>query len=795
MPAVALIMLGPCAVASAAELPLGFVSHFPMVRHEDDSLPETGASVVIVRAPWPFLEPTEGQFQFELLDEQLAWADRVGLQLVYILEAGPAHAAGVPWLVEKLQAQGETMVQENGTPARDPSPFSPTYRQYLSRYINRTVGYLRRHKLSHVVYGYNNGCEWWLPLSNSYGPLAAEAFREGLRHRYGDLRALNDRWGTQFAVWEQVEPPRLSLAGMGTSPQGTFVPASATLDVGYCTTEEAHLPVRPGQRLVFEVECETDARLGGAARAEIAWLRAAGPPALPAGESPLIAINQSAPVCGRGRHATLRVEAAAPEGASRAWLHLKAVGVGKVTFRRAVCTDETGRQLLGNPGLDPALGGWQFIPWTAGERERLTQAWPALGDAWVSYRPSGKLGSGAAHPLAEVYDWFEFRATAVAQFLDWFAAEVKAADPSRPVITYLTFAFASPFEWDYAQEMGIYVDRVAQHAEHEDVLGLQLAATAGDYDSVTCAFDLARKYGQPMWAIELLDFSRGVALGQDGLTRISRAVLQHGGTGIQYYCWWGTPVYNYGELGVPALRDLIGAVRSTANDLGKARPECPVALVMPRMPLYAYLPEPHNDWADFMGWYKLLVRLGVYPDVYTLEELGEAHLSRYGAVVAPDCAYLPGSALEALSRLDHRRTRLISSGRFARRDMSARRIAADRRPGADTALAQPVGALVLGETFRHPSPTDTPPRLRCVADELQLQRPEVAQMVQALRGAGVPLLLEPGEAPVTAVAFRRGGERLAFVVPEREWAGTVRVLGQACEVPPTGAVCRLGGEP
>jgi len=793
MPALALLLLSPPVGALGAELPIGFVSHFPLVKHEDDTLPETGASVIIVRAPWALLEPAEGQFEFGMLDEQLAWADRVGVKLVYVLEAGPAHAAGVPWLVEKLQAQGETMAHADGTLTRDPSPFSATYRQYLSQYIHHTVEYLSRHPLRHAVYGYNNGCEWWYPLGNSYGAPAAAAFREDLRQRYGSLQALNDWWGAHFGDWEAIEPPQLSTTGEGTS-QSAFVPASAALDVSYCTTEDGHIPVQPGQRLVLGAECSLDPRAGGIAKAEIAWLRPTEPP-LPEGQSPLVAISHSALVCGRGQRATLRVEGVAPEGAARAWVLLKSVGAGRVTYHRAVCTDEAGRQLLANPDLDPALGGWQFIPWTAGEPKRLSHEWSAPGEARVTYQPSGRLESGAAHPLAEVYDWFEFRATAMAEFLDWFAAEIKAADPSRPVVTYLTIAFASPFEWDTAQQLGIYVDRVAQRAAHEDVLGMQLAAAAGDYDSVTCAFDMARKYRKPMWAIDLLDFSRGVALGQEGLTRISQSVLQHGGRGIQYYCWWGTPVYNYGELGVPALREMIGTVRSTAATLRGMRPDSSVALVMPRMPLYATLPEPYNDWADFMGWYKLLVRCGVCPDVYTLEELGEARLSRYCAVVVPDCAYLPGPALDALAGLDHGRTRLITSGRFAHRDMSARRVSAAQRPVPDRAFARPVGAFILGETFRHPSPTDTPPRLRCVADDLQWGRPEVARVVRALRAARVPLLLEPGEAPVTAAPFRRGAERAAFVLPDRDWAGTVSVAGESCQVPATGVVCALGSAP
>jgi hypothetical protein len=769
--------------AEAPEMPLGFVSHFPMIQHEDEAVASAGASVVIVRAPWSLLEPTEGQFDFRLLEEQLRWADRQGLKLVILLEAGPAHAAGVPWLVEKLQARGETQVEMNGKPVRDPSLFSPTYREYLSRFIHRTVEYLRGHPLYSVVYGYDNGCEWWFPLGQSYGPLATGAFRGFLQGKYARIEALNRRWGTSFSGWEEVVPPRLVPFGVGFLSQGTFLPATAALDVGYATTEQTHLPVTPGQRLKFEAQYETDALLGGAARAEIAWLGA--------GQPPLLRIDLSDPGCDRGKVGTLRVEAAAPPGAARAWLHLKALGPGRVIFRRVACWDENGRQLAPNPDLDPGQQGWQFIPWTAGEPEKLTSVWAAPGQMEIRYLPSGKLDSQARYPLAEVYDWFDFRATAVARFLDGFASEIHEADPTRPVVTYLTFSFASPFEWDYAQLMGICVDRVAACGSHEEVLGMQLAGSAGDFDSVTCALDLVRKYQKPMWAIDLLDFSLGVGLGQPGLTQLSQAVLQHGGSGIQYYCWWGTPVYNYAELGAPALREMTDQVRAMAGKLVGAHPLCPVALVQPRMPLYAFLPEPPNDWADFMGWYKLLVRLGICPDVYTLEELPEAELDRYQAVIVPDGAYLSRAALEKLRSLRPRGIRLISSGRFARRDLSGRPLPITAKPRPDTRFDGPVGAAILGTTYRHPSPTDTPRRLRGVEKTLQLGRPEIAAIEACLQRAGIPVLHPVGPAPLTSVPFQRGRARFAFVLPETAWSGTAQVGGKRCSVASTGTLVRL----
>jgi hypothetical protein len=294
---------------------------------------------------------------------------------------------------------------------------------------------------------------------------------------------------------------------------------------------------------------------------------------------------------------------------------------------------------------------------------------------------------------------------------------------------------------------------------------MQLASAEGDYDSVTCAFDLLRRHGKPLWAIDLLDFTRGVALGREGLTRLSLSVLQHGGRGIQYYCWWGTPHYNYLDLGLEDLRAMLTETREQAARLGAAAPVAEVALIMPRMPQYLPLDPPPNDWADFMGWYKLLVRAGVCPDVFTLEDLAGVDLSGYRAAIVPDCAYLSG---EALATLASSPAPLIGSGRFAERDLAGRALPAGNRPRFARRFERPVGAILLGETYRQETPTDTPSRLVCRPGSPHPTCPEARQVVRALKESGVPLLLEPGAAPLTGVPFAEGDRRFEFILAERD---------------------------
>lgn len=782
-----LVLLGAGAFALAADYPIGFVSHYPMVVHEDEKLPVTGANVCIIRAPWTFVEPEEDKWEFGFIDQQLEWAHKTGMQVIYVLEAGPAHAGVVKWLVAKLKAQGETNSTASGKLIDDPCYQSETYRFYLSRYIRKTVEYLSNHKYAGQVYGYNNGCEWWHPLSYSYAEPDKAGFREWLRDKYGSLGALNRRWGSNWPSWETVEPPVLSPVGVSSESQGQFLPASASCDVCWCTTGESHIPVVAGQKLTFELDVTTEGLTTGSAGFEITWLTA---------DDPLPFKIDQGPVFGEPNGSgTISFSLTVPERVARAWLLPKLRGTGKATFHAVRVLDEAGHNLAPNPTLDPAKGDWQFIAWTAGEPDRLSHSWDAPGQMTIEYRPDGKLEGDPQYPLAVVDDWFNYRYESFAKFIDWMAAECRAADPNRPVITYLTFAFANPFEWDYTQQMAISLDYWAENANNQAVLGMQLNSSEGDFDSVTAAFDMVRRFDKPMWAIDLLDFTKGTYLGEAGLTRTSRSVVQHGGadSGIQYYCWYGTPDYNYAELGVEALARMIASTKQAASQLEGAKPVSEIALVEPVMPLFPYIPQPANDWADYMGWYKLLTRAGVCPDVYTLHALESADLAGYKAVVIPDSAYLTREALLTLDKAASAGVKLIGSGRFGLYDMTGRKLPAQGLPQFAHQFEKPIGKQILGQTYRLLDKGNTPPRLICKAGSPNFDLPQVDWVLDALRQAGVRVLARPTKATatVTLTPFQKEGKWLVFALPQSDWSGPVTIEGRPRQVDPLGSIFPL----
>jgi hypothetical protein len=150
---------------------------------------------------------------------------------------------------------------------------------------------------------------------------------------------------------------------------------------------------------------------------------------------------------------------------------------------------------------------------------------------------------------------------------------------------------------------------------------------------------------------------------------------------------------------------------------------------------------------------------------------------------------VPVDALEALAAARKAGVPLVTSGRFAHRDFSARPLGQTGLPVPSRAFSEAVGAQVLGVTHRQPNPTDSPSRLVCSAGWPQPGSKAGLEAVRALRALGVRTLLVPGEAPVTAVPFRLGESEHAFVLPDTDWSGTTRVAGRDAHVPADGCWC------
>ena len=148
---------------------------------------------------WYFMEPEEGKYQFDWLEQNVANAARSGLKVILCTPS----ATPPIWLARKhpeilmIDANGRRM---NHGSREQADWSSPVYREYVSKIVAelakkfghdpRVWGWQIDNELSHYGRQY------------SYGPAATAKFRVWLRERYGTVDKLNQSWGGGF--WSMV---------------------------------------------------------------------------------------------------------------------------------------------------------------------------------------------------------------------------------------------------------------------------------------------------------------------------------------------------------------------------------------------------------------------------------------------------------------------------------------------------------------------------------------------------------------------------------------------------------------
>ena len=154
---------------------------------------------------WAMLEPREGEFHFEWLDEVMDMLAANGIKAVLATPSGARPA----WMAEKypevLRVDAERRRHLFGA-RHNHCLTSPVYREKVRR-INTLLA--ERYK-DHPALG------MW-HISNEYGgechcPLCQEKFRQWLKARYGTIQELNDQWWNTFwshryASFDEIESP------------------------------------------------------------------------------------------------------------------------------------------------------------------------------------------------------------------------------------------------------------------------------------------------------------------------------------------------------------------------------------------------------------------------------------------------------------------------------------------------------------------------------------------------------------------------------------------------------------
>lgn len=769
-----ILMSCGCIAYAQSEPPVGFVCHYPFIDVGMDELPKSGASALITRAVMGEIEKEEGKFDFSSVDKQITYAEKHGLQIVLLLECNPVYCP--PWLREKVKAAGQMQEFQDGADCTDPSINSTVFAEKRDEFIRKVVEYVKERDTKRVITHYNPGAEWWFVHPARYNPLDVARFRDWLEDRYYSIETLNEAWHSDYESFEEVPAPKFDLADFGRR-DGLSRILSTDIRAQDCSwsTRQGFAPkVTPGKTYLFSARVKATNVMGRGAHLSTSWL--------PKGSNIPFHMNYSDGVEGTTGWRKIQMRIAAPMNADRVWLLLKLAGFGTADFDDPDFREEgSPENLLANPSLeegDDSPDKWFFDNWIQGEgiKGEYLKSGGIGGSPFVRIsipRPD-TVTRTYGNQDAAAHDWSLFWYEVGAQYINDFACVVKSADDSRPTATYLTYAFAFPVEWDYVFANAIAVDEVAMRGDCIHTIGMQIPSADGDPFRVTANLDLVRKYGKPMWAVDLLDWTRGVAIGYEANNKVAQATVQHGATGIFHYCWHGTPDYDfYPVMKTDEMHRMLTDAREAIKLMRGMRVRPRVALIQPILPAS---PEDNlgckNDYRSFYGWYKLLEAMHHTFDVVTLRELqkGVVDLRQYDWVLVPDCAYMPWTAYLRLVKFAGWGGKLVLSGRFAERDEIGKPLKADKAFLDDRSLSLPdYGRPYAGRMHRNTWAGNTPP--------LFIWRSDTPATRKALNSAKSDLgqffsecdiesavLLEPDDPNIRCVEWEGRGARAFYLV-------------------------------
>jgi beta-galactosidase len=187
---------------------------------------------------WARIQPAEDRWDFGWLDEVIDLLHQHGIAV----DLATATASPPPWLTSlhpeilPVNERGETVWPGARQHWR---PTSPVFREHALRLVRVMAERYAGHPALAAWHISNElGCHNIYDYSDD----AAQAFRVWLRDRYSTLDRLNEAWATSFwsqyySDWEQILPPRLTVANPNPAQQLDFKRFSSDVLKDYLRAE------------------------------------------------------------------------------------------------------------------------------------------------------------------------------------------------------------------------------------------------------------------------------------------------------------------------------------------------------------------------------------------------------------------------------------------------------------------------------------------------------------------------------------------------------------------------------
>ena len=188
-----------------------YPEHWPKDRWRLDAELMSSAGFNVVRLAefaWCRLEPSPGRFDFQWLDESINLLAERNIRVVL----GTPTASPPSWLVKlhpdilPLSYRGHRMPP---VARRHYCPNNPNYLRAVERIVTAMAEHYRENE---NVVGYQIDNELSLGEEYCYCEYCISLFREWLKRKYGDIRMLNEAYGTvfwshEYRDWAEIHPP------------------------------------------------------------------------------------------------------------------------------------------------------------------------------------------------------------------------------------------------------------------------------------------------------------------------------------------------------------------------------------------------------------------------------------------------------------------------------------------------------------------------------------------------------------------------------------------------------------